>query len=272
MEQQSSLRITSWNLTSPFYENESYYVQDVIPHLHWAQGRRERAMQYMQPLNSDVYCLQEANPETAGDIHAALGKETYTLVWSGRTADNDAKPDGCAVLYRRSRLNLVERIVWRYPSGRHIFVACLFVCDEAVKNPLWIVNTHVNFTTREHDLLELQRKLTHSKKFVSGRKVIMGDFNAERTEQWYKALPTNGIVDAMSEQQREQWKYSYNSGKNSKWIDYMLLQKIAADSVIRVFVGNDPSPTAPAPLFNDTGLPNSRVPSDHLPLTLELRV
>lgn len=272
MEQQQQLRITTWNALNPFYENEEYYTKEVIPHLHWGQGRRERVLKYLTPLESDVYCLQEVNPETAGDIHEALGKEKYTLVWHARTLDGDSEPDGCATLYRCSLLTLAETVIWRYPSHSHIFMACRFEYQGATLDGLWIVNTHVNYPQRDLDLNAMRYKLTYGKKFLLASKVIVGDFNAERTEPWYKLLRENRIIDATAGQPLSQCGYSYNSGYQAKWIDYVLLQNIPRDSVVRVFVDNDPSLTAPAPRFDDTSLPNARVPSDHLPLTVELRV
>ena len=259
------LRITTWNALNPFYENEEYYTKEAHPYLHWDEGRRERALAYLKPLDSDVYCLQEVRPDVAHLLHHALGKETYTLVWHARTPDGDSEPDGCATLYRTSRLVLAEKIIWRYKSRRHIFMACLFACD-ADRVPLWIVNTHVNYMTREQDLAALQRKLTRGKKFVTGSKVIVGDFNARRSEDWYQLLGENGIIDTMSEHQRNQWSYSYKSGHDAKWIDYILLHRLPPDSVVRVFVDIE------FPRFNDTALPNERVPSDHMPLTAVIRL
>lgn len=264
-QESSLLRITTWNVLNQGYECVDYYSAEVLPFLHWTQGRRERACTYLAKLDSDIYSLQEVSYPMAVEIHTALGgDEIYGLRWQNRTPQGADTEDGCATLFRHGKLVLQDDFYWRYPSGKHILLACLFLCSG--KTPCWVVNTHVNWATRENDLLALQKLLTTHPGFTDCPKIAMGDFNAERHEEWYKALEKNHLVDAQGE---HQWPYSYNSGKLSKWIDFMLMHRLGKEAVEQIFVGND---ALVPPLFKDVALPNASVPSDHLPLTVVLKL
>jgi len=260
----STLSITTWNVLNQGYECEDYYTKEAHPFLHWNEGRGERAGAYLAKLDSDIYCLQEVSQAMASEIHASLGKEKYELLWKARSLPGDKVEDGCAIIYKKEELLMMSDFVVRYESGKHIFMACLFYHNDKL---LWVVNTHVNWTSREADLLFLQREITTNRYFGESPKVVMGDFNAERHEAWYQALKENGIVDALYT--LTHLPYSYNSGKMAKWIDFFLLHRIPAQAVQKVCVGNN---WTMGDNFTDTALPNRDVPSDHLPVTVLLTI
>jgi endonuclease/exonuclease/phosphatase family metal-dependent hydrolase len=257
---QHSLSITTWNVLNAGYECEDYYHEDAHPFLHWREGRGERAALYLGKLDSDIYCLQEVSQAMATEIHLSLGKKKYDMLWEARTRPGDKVEDGCAILHRRDQdLAFIRDHAFRYESGKHIFLSCKFRYHGEV---LWVVNTHVNWATRETDLLTLQEKINDTS---NARTVVMGDFNAERNEAWYQSLGKHGLVDALHN--LTHLPYSYNSGKLSKWIDFFLLNQLPLESVQGVCVGNDWHRQY---LFKDTALPSAEVPSDHLPVTVRL--
>lgn len=251
------LRITTWNVLNEAFENKEYYHTDAHPFLHWQQGRREAVCQYAKRLNADVYCLQEVSQTMAADILKALDETCYTLVWEPRTKD-----DGCATIYDKRAVSLVRRFGWRYASGKHIFLATLFECG-GTKERFWTVNTHVNWKTREDDLLALQRQLNEHPDFSADGKLVMGDFNAEASETWYQALAQNQLIDA---KQGHDWPWSYNSGKNAKWIDFVLLHRLPLERLQSLCVGE----LFKAMDFTVRALPSATVPSDHAPVNLTL--
>ena len=98
----------------------------------------------------------------------------------------------------------------------------------------------------------------------------MGDFNAERGEGWHKSLAKNGLVDVLETFSKvtANYPYSYNSGKSSKWIDFVLTQDIdVAKQVTEINVGVGDSCQ-----FNHESLPNEEIPSDHLPIRMRLKL
>jgi hypothetical protein len=59
--------------------------------------------------------------------------------------------------------------------------------------------------------------------------------------------------------------FSYNSGKEKKWIDFILAWGIEKPKIQNVFLGNKVGHS----LVPDMDyLPNSEVPSDHIPVTV----
>ncbi len=276
MQQETKLRITSWNVLNQGYENPAYYTEDTYPFLHWNQGRNTRAADYLRKHDSDVYCLQEVSSVMANELLAALG-ERYKMHWAPRTETDAKAQDGLAVIYRGALLQLKDQFVWRYASGKHIFLACLFASATNNKKRFWCVNTHVNFETREADLLALQKQVNDHAGFLSTQlvpKLIMGDFNAERSEEWYKALDRNGLLDAfggvalglrqqLTEGNDEHgWPYSYNSGKKAKWIDFILVHRLTTQYSVDGLVVNGSDVSSEFP--RDQSMPNEKVPSDHL--------
>jgi endonuclease/exonuclease/phosphatase family metal-dependent hydrolase len=262
------LGITTWNVLNSGYEVADRYHAAAHPFLSWqTQGRADRACRHIVSLASDIYCLQEVNQAMAAHIHTALGgANKYHLIWAPRTPKDARVEDGCAVLYRvDDGIELQSHFVWHYNStGKHIFLACHFLCDSV---PLWVVNTHVNWETRDADLMALQYQLNHHQNFIGEcAKVVVGDFNAERSEPWYRALSDNHLVDALLNH-RDDWPYSYNSGLLAKWVDYVLLHHLSAETLDHICLGDC---WTSVPQFNHTALPSAEVPSDHLSLTVTL--
>jgi mRNA deadenylase 3'-5' endonuclease subunit Ccr4 len=285
-----SLKITSWNVLNEGYENPEYYATGSHPYLRWSDGRKERAVSYMDKVMGDVTCLQEVSKAMAQQLAPDPLYWPYDMVWQPRTQLGDRVEDGLAVVYQTQKLTLLNKFTWRYASGKHIFLACLFSIN-GVKNPvtgekkLWVVNTHVNWKTRLSDLVDLMKQLGEHAAFLASPapQVVMGDFNATRDEAgWYSQLGKYGVTDALSNLRVEPrgllgdgtnkdlvWPYSYNSGKMSKWIDHFLLRGFATTSPVKEILVNGSVPFVDY-AFDIATLPNATIPSDHLPVTVVL--
>ena len=154
-----TLNIATWNVLNKGYENPEYYGESSLPFLKWENGRRERAFTYLQKFALDVTCLQEVSQSM---LHELLNDETYReyydFVWSERTRTGNKTEDGEVILFQKQRLTLVRQFTWRFKSGDHIFLACLFEKKQSPqKSQFWCINTHVNWSTRETDLQDLER-------------------------------------------------------------------------------------------------------------------
>lgn len=64
-------------------------------------------------------------------------------------------------------------------------------------------------------------------------------------------------------------QFSYNSGKNKKFIDFMLLWGLTKENIEDIFLGVDQK--NPLDLSQIKTMPFKDLPSDHLPMTLHLK-
>ena len=90
-----ALRVTTWNMLNPQFETEKYYPASVHKFLHWREGRKERALAYLKPLHSDIYCIQETNEEIANQLTNTLGTE-YELLYNNVSLSIDLDLEECA--------------------------------------------------------------------------------------------------------------------------------------------------------------------------------
>jgi len=192
----------------------------------------------------------------------------FALEYKSRT-----KNDGCAIIYNTSALKLVHKKESTYTSGAHIMLACLFATTSTLKE-FWVVNTHVNFKTREADLIELK---TFVKGLVTTKNVtvfFMGDFNAEANEKWYEAYQKDGVTDIFQAVHGKLSQCTFNSGpKMRKHIDFMMAYNTPPNfmkCVTACYLGNaqeqHPHTTS------DESWPTQKIPSDHLPVTIVVNI
>jgi len=273
-QNKTPLRITTWNVLNLAYENPEYYHDDAHPHLHWTKGRAERVAEYARALQSDVYALQEVSEGMSIFLCAKLNEGApgrYAWMWERRTAPNKPE-DGCAILWRTDRVALVFNAGFAYQyhtTQSHIALAKLFTAHAAGGAQFWLVNTHVNWASRAEDLALLQELMGADERFEEAPqapRLAMGDFNAEASEAWYAQLGKNGLWDVCAQIEGGHPPFSYNSGKQAKFIDFVLAHGLPSERVGRVAMG------AGEELGEITALPNAAVPSDHLPITFELFV
>jgi endonuclease/exonuclease/phosphatase family metal-dependent hydrolase len=278
MESKETIKLTTFNVLNEAYENPSYYHEEALPFLKWTEGRKERVIEYLKRLNSDFYCLQEVSTTAIQDI-----------VWMGMNDHNDGNyaylhekrtsspsgDDGCAIVFNTDRFGFQRQYCYRYKSGKHILLACLFGEFKTDKF-FWVVCTHVDWKTREEGLAELQTVLSSDPALTDVPKIVMGDFNAVREEPWYQKLSQHGLVDALERLDvrpsgtidndlSRQTPYSYNSGKTSKWVDHCLLHGLKSDAVQCVMINGRENIWCTHPV-----LPNADVPSDHVAVTVRI--
>lgn len=107
----------------------------------------------------------------------------------------------------------------------------------------------------------------------------VGDTNATKQDKWYNSFFKGGVLDVVrgkiqhsaasfAEYYGDLPAFSYNSGKEKKWIDFVMSWGVEKSQIQQVFLGNN----AGQPLVPDMNfLPNADVPSDHIPVTVVLR-
>jgi len=221
---------------------------------------------YISRFDSDIFSLQEVNLPMVKSFVATLQncnpQDQYDFIWEARNRYGD---DGCGTIYKTNVLQHQGSLHYKYTSGQHILLASSFVFKKT-NFQFWNINTHLNWKTRNEDSIEFINKVNS---IQSDLKLAMGDFNAEASETWYKELAKYNIIDSVKAFQGQHPKFSYNSGKGSKFIDYLLLWNIQKDALKACFLGIEGEP----PNYESIGfLPNGEIPSDHLPITIHLDI
>jgi endonuclease/exonuclease/phosphatase family metal-dependent hydrolase len=95
------------------------------------------------------------------------------------------------MFYNSKKLKIVEKKEFHFPSSPHIAQAIRFQIIGS-NTTFWVVNAHVNYTTRASDLPLL---LGFVQKLGDVPVFIMGDFNAEPKEDWYTQFKNSAITD-----------------------------------------------------------------------------
>jgi hypothetical protein len=260
----TSITLTTWNILNPGYAKLSYYGEISHKYLGWEEGRKESMHLFMKTLDSNIYCFQESTNKIAEEITNITRSHTnknYELVW------NERKPksgDGCAIIYDKNVLNLLDMVICKH-NDTHIIQCALFE-NVANKNKFWCFNTHVNFMTRNQDIIAML-KTTNKEEFNGYPKLIMGDFNAEAHEEWYKKLNEEMYMDAWAVKHGLNHKslFTFSSGgKNPKYIDFVLTNGFEVGDIEHIVInGYDPTMSY---------LPNYQMPSDHLPQTITFKI
>lgn len=253
MNETLPVKLTSWNILNPAYAHRHYYGEKSMPHLEWDK-RRPLMMKFLSVLQSDVYCLQESTEAIAADVKRSL--PDHDISWTRRKKGSD---DGCATLWRSSRFDKVYENVIHHPNGTHVILAIL-LRERETRAMFWCCNTHVNYETREDDLVKMLFMMNTDLRFARLPIVVVGDFNAERNESWYQSLQPNGFRDTWDGRDMKANQFTFSNGGviPNKWVDYILVRGNIEPVEVQLGLWD--------PECHD--LPSSTVPSDHLPLTL----
>jgi endonuclease/exonuclease/phosphatase family metal-dependent hydrolase len=258
-----TLKLVSWNVLNPAYAQKERYGEATHAWLDWPV-RRPALLAELRALDADIYCLQEVTQAIAREIQVALGGAgAYDLLWSPRKTGSD---DGCATLWRAAGLELVAYSVATLLDGAHI-VQAILLRDPHSGVRVRVCNTHINWETRLRDIPALLAQLDAG--FASETPtpmILVGDFNAERSEPWYAALGEAGFRDAWQEATTlhisDTHTFSNGGLVENKWVDFALVHgPLVVESVGLGFAGCD-----------NRALPSERCPSDHLPLIVRFTV
>lgn len=252
-------RITTWNVLNQRYIHEERYGAEVHPYLAW-ETRLPLLKATIAGLRSDIYCLQEATSELLGELLDHMGHDWRGL-WAPRNHD---KTDGCALLYDGTRFTFLDSQIVSTPYDRDHIVQRVYLKENTSGWSFIICNTHINWSTRALDIPAVMQSEANS-----GRDVILvGDFNAERSEAWYTHdLAKSGFRDVCAERSESivnRASFSNGGKQPNKWIDYILLsgEHIQPRSCgLELHSGLEP-----------LALPSVHVASDHLPLSLTFSI
>lgn len=256
MQTTPKFKITSLNLLDEYYENPSFYSGVDTEYLFYKKGRKERLIEFLKTyyMSTDIFCFQECNLGMLRDISTVF--PDFRFLHMPRRQKDD---DGSVIGYRTSLLKYSEMRISPYPGGEHIiFSLCL---QDLKNNKFWVVNTHVDFKNRERDL----RLLVDYVQTLVGPKIVMGDFNAVATEEWYPYATSKGI-DVYRSLNGKHPEWTFDSGIIRRSLDFMFLFEEKNIRVVDCYVGTEKDCNLKGPA------PNKDIPTDHISITCSLLI
>jgi len=243
-----SLIVSSYNILADAYIRPAYYPS--TPPEVLDSARREAALLARLPqLAADVLCLQEVEAAKFPALMARLADSQARFAQKA-----GERPDGCAS-FISPRFPLRETRSLYYADGSgHL---ALLTVIELAGQRLGIANTHLRWDPPgtaipaqlgRRQMLELLDAVEHFVPRCSGW-ILCGDFNADPTSALILAARQRGFLDPYSGLRAA----TCNSNRAAKRIDYLL----HTSSLTCV-------PAALPPIDDQTPLPSSSEPSDHL--------
>lgn len=107
------IRICSYNILAEIYSSQSVYPYCPRWALSW-NFRSRNLIRELRNFNADIFCLQEVQADRFSEFFytqmRSLGYEGLYKKKTRTSMGND-KVDGCAIFYRTSRVNLLEKYV-----------------------------------------------------------------------------------------------------------------------------------------------------------------
>ncbi|XP_062546641.1 nocturnin isoform X5 [Armigeres subalbatus] len=196
----AQIRIFQWNMLSQTLGmNNDGFVRCPMDALTW-ECRRYQAIQEIVQNDPDIICLQEVDHFKF--LQKILATQNYEGVFFPKPDspclyinDNNG-PDGCAVFYKKDRLELLNHFtrileVWRVQSNQ-VAIAALFRTRDS-NQEICVTTTHLK--ARKGALLsklrnEQGKDLLYFIDGVAEKRpvIVCGDFNAEPIEPIYSTV------------------------------------------------------------------------------------
>jgi endonuclease/exonuclease/phosphatase family metal-dependent hydrolase len=246
-----ALRLWSWNVLADAYVRSAYYPRSEPAVI--ARGGRTRAIvAALAASEADVACLQEVEPALIEALRAAGG-------WDVHHASKRGKPDGCAILARgAAAVTDVRPLVYAdgAPASGHLALCATVRCGGRRYE---LATTHLKWdppATAPADrwaprqVAELIAALG-----ALDRAVVCGDLNVEPGDPVYRTLCDAGLVDPMA----GALVPTANPNGRAKRIDHILCGAAVVARALPAMAIDDTTP-----------LPSRAMPSDHIPIGVEL--
>ncbi|XP_033846795.2 protein angel homolog 2 [Periophthalmus magnuspinnatus] len=199
--------VMSYNILSQdLLEDNAYLYRHCHPKVLSWEYRLPNLLQEIQHHNADILCLQEVQEDHfVMQLRPALVALGYKCVYKKRTG---YKSDGCAVVYRKSRLSLLSfNPVEFYRRGDTLLDrdnVGLVVQLSPISDPassFCVANTHLLYNPRRGDiklaqlaiLLAEVNRMSRLPDGSSSPVVLCGDFNSTPHSPLYRFLTTGHL-------------------------------------------------------------------------------
>jgi endonuclease/exonuclease/phosphatase family metal-dependent hydrolase len=221
------------------YIRATYYPR-TDPALLRRGARTQAIVDRIERDPAEVFCLQEVEPAL---VTAALER---LAGWDVHYEQKPGKPDGCAILARPGvAIADVRGLLFGDGSG-HV---ALFATVAGVR----IATTHLRWDPPATPY-EQRWAIRQARELIAARpEIVCGDLNIEPDDDALSLLVEAGYVDPGGDA-------TANPNGRAKRIDYILhARELSA------------TPLPSLAVTNTTPLPSSEMPSDHVPIAVDLR-
>jgi mRNA deadenylase 3'-5' endonuclease subunit Ccr4 len=256
-----SFSVATYNVLASAYIQRARYPGTPAMVLNPA-WRVPALVRYISSLKSDIFCLQEVEPEIFVALRTSLGATGYGACYERKYA---RRPEGCATFYRGKEFELLSSRVIAYVDGAgiapdtgHIAQITLFQRTGGI---LGVINTHLTWdppsTPRNAQvgLRQTQQLLTEYEKGISDARgwIIAGDFNVTPDSEIIAMVERVGLTYA---HRRTAGVFTCNVNSDARMIDYIFHSTALVTE----------QPQLPVLIDDKTILPSAEQPSDHVPL------
>lgn len=243
------MRLVTWNVLADSYVRREYYPRTDAKFLRWG-ARTSAIVDAIEREAADVFCLQEVEP------HLITLARKRLEGWTIRFASKAGKPDGVAILARPGiGIDEVTTLTFTDGSGHVALLATVELHGLRVR----IATTHLRWDRPGTPFEErwAVRQVRELGGVMRAPAILCGDLNFEPNDVVYEALIGAGYVDPFAATNPP----TANPNGRAKRIDYVLhTPELRAQAI------------APLAIVDDTALPSDAMPSDHVPLIVELSV
>lgn len=251
----SSISVVTYNILAQAYVFADRYPRSRAEDLA-AAPRRARLLDHLASFDADVYCIQEAEPDSFAAIRERLGSGYWSMLEL-----RAGKPDGCARTARSSVARVEKSEVIHYRAHDRDGDQVAVIAHLATPRPLAIACTHLRWQAEgtrleEHIGLAQMRELLEVRERTASSWILCGDMNALSESVVIRAAIDRGLELAC--RASRPWDTVNINGKRRK-LDYLLYT---------------PATLAPKPrplpaLDRDTPMPSAIHPSDHLAVCID---
>jgi endonuclease/exonuclease/phosphatase family metal-dependent hydrolase len=243
-------------------------------------SRRDRAVRLIAEQAADIVGVQEAEPNQVADITTTNALAVYAWFGAGRV-DGQSAGQHELILYRTNRFVRTDAgVFWlsltpdvpgsKHPDAAQIRIAVwVQLLDRLSGHTCLVMNTHWDFvsaTARQYSAGLMRARL--GVLAPSGFVIVTGDFNMDQDEQAYGTLRGTGEPSGLQlfdsyrqvvpvEQANELTRHFFSGATAGRRVDYTF------------HTGEFTASTA---AIVRTSYDGGRFPSDHYPVTAELRV
>lgn len=279
---QATLSIGQFNILAGNLGTKEHFPYVQPKWLHWPR-RKQRIVGTLLALNADILCCQEMN-DFWTFFRPALAEHGYDSVYVQRpSSSTDAsgwsgrfKNDGCAIFYRSNILRLEQAYSLVFADKYDRVALFAHFTHRASRKQFVVTTTHLYWDSKQPEVQLAELREIEAVLFALLQETseslpvfLVGDFNNGPESTPISFVRENMLNQGFASAYGAPEFTSYNYRR--KWtIDYIFYQpdKVQVSELARLpsvaEVTADPGPVSWDP--QSRGIPNSLIPSDHVPL------
>eukprot|EP01065_Artemidia_motanka_P032258 TRINITY_DN3927_c0_g1_i1.p1 TRINITY_DN3927_c0_g1~~TRINITY_DN3927_c0_g1_i1.p1 ORF type:complete len:486 (+),score=139.30 TRINITY_DN3927_c0_g1_i1:84-1460(+) len=271
----NQLSVASWNVLSPRWA--SYWDECDTADMLW-ENRHPRFVAWVRRMNADIVMLQEVDHDRFEQFYKEPFADVYEAVMMQPTsvkrgADGVPEHPGCATLFRKDKLTKL----WEDHHARTLGVGL------ALPDGRRVAALNVHLDANQQDVKtrvdEMHSQLRGAMKYGECHAVILGgDFNTGadsslahclRSTSWFGIRLASAYEHPDAEKSTPACRATICHKEHRYMIDHLYFEASRC-KLLRVMEPIDEDEMES--VFGEQGLPNSVVPSDHMPVGMVVEV